>query len=162
MSLQLYTIGVYGFDATSFFDTLQTAKIDVFCDVRARRGVRGTEYTFANSQRLQAGLEARQIRYVHLLAFAPTDAMRQAQYAVDKATKTGKRARIKLSEAYIASYQQQILADFDGVAWRSQLPADAQRVALFCVERDPAACHRSLLANAIAQTLKIEPIHLMP
>ena len=46
------TIGVYGFDESSFFQTLQNAGVDTFCDLRARRGVRGAAYAFANGERL--------------------------------------------------------------------------------------------------------------
>jgi len=36
--------------------------VDTFCDIRARRGVRGSEYAFANHQRLAARLAERNIR----------------------------------------------------------------------------------------------------
>jgi len=42
------TIGVYGFSADAFFEALQRAGVDSFCDIRYRRGVRGSEYAFAN------------------------------------------------------------------------------------------------------------------
>lgn len=55
---QLRTIGVYGFDASSFLDSLNKAGVSMLLDVRQRRGVRGTQYAWANSQRLQASLAA--------------------------------------------------------------------------------------------------------
>jgi hypothetical protein len=55
---RLFTIGAYGFDADHFFDTLQQANVDLFLDIRRRRGVRGSEYAFANANRLQEELEA--------------------------------------------------------------------------------------------------------
>ncbi len=61
----IVTIGVYGRSEADFFDTLQQAHVDLFCDIRARRGVRGSEYTFANSQRLQARLAELGIAYRH-------------------------------------------------------------------------------------------------
>ena len=54
--MKLITIGVYGFDEESFFQALLAAGVDVFCDIRQRRGVRGATYAFANSQRLQRRL----------------------------------------------------------------------------------------------------------
>lgn len=55
MSLQrVATIGVYGFDADSFFAALVANGVDLFCDLRARRGVRGRECAFANARRLEA------------------------------------------------------------------------------------------------------------
>lgn len=55
---QLRTIGVYGFDASSFLDSLNKGGVSMLLDVRQRRGVRGTQYAWANSQRLQASLAA--------------------------------------------------------------------------------------------------------
>jgi len=40
--------------------------------------------------------------------------------------------------------------------------ADATTVALFCVEREPAACHRSLVAERWQQDLGGQVIHLLP
>ncbi|MFN2179799.1 MAG: hypothetical protein ACK2UV_09955, partial [Candidatus Promineifilaceae bacterium] len=52
----IVTIGVYGFDETTFFQALKDAGVDTFCDIRRRRGVRGSRYAFANSKRLQKRL----------------------------------------------------------------------------------------------------------
>lgn len=41
IQFKIATIGVYGFNETEFFETLQKAKIDVFCDIRLHRGMRG-------------------------------------------------------------------------------------------------------------------------
>src|SRR4051812_16785995 len=81
---KIVTIGVYGFDEAGFFQALQAAQVDTFCDIRRRRGVRGAEYAFANRQRLAARLAALGIRYLHRLDLAPTNAMRAVQYADDK------------------------------------------------------------------------------
>src|SRR5262249_4648265 len=40
--------------------------------------------------------------------------------------------------------------------------AEPQVVALFCVELEPAACHRSLLAARLQQDLNVEVVHLKP
>ena len=50
------TIGVYGFDQAAFLNALSRARVSMLLDVRQRRGVRGTEYAWANSARLQAAL----------------------------------------------------------------------------------------------------------
>ena len=49
--LKFVTLGVYGFTPSAFFEALQRAGVDTFCDIRWRRGVRGREYAFANSAR---------------------------------------------------------------------------------------------------------------
>jgi len=63
---RLCTIGVYGFDAGSFLRALQTADVRVLLDVRQRRGVRGPEYAWANSTRLQAALANGVLRFLSL------------------------------------------------------------------------------------------------
>ena len=62
----LATIGVYGFDAETFMHALRKADVRVLIDVRQRRGVRGSEYAWANAARLQASLEHEGIDYRHL------------------------------------------------------------------------------------------------
>lgn len=76
---ELRTIGVYGFDAASFLERLRSGGVSMLLDVRQRRGVRGTEYAWANSQRLQASLAAAGITYRHHRELAPTTELRQLQ-----------------------------------------------------------------------------------
>ena len=59
------TIGVYGFTLDRFLDTLRGADVRLLLDVRQRRGVRGSEYAWANSARLQSALAASGIAYRH-------------------------------------------------------------------------------------------------
>ncbi len=159
---KIITIGVYGFDAESFFNALQAANVDTFCDIRSRRGVRGATYAFANSQRLQARLLALGIRYRHCKALAPTKAVRDKQTAADKATKTAKRERTTLGEAFIEAYHTECLAHFEPQSLLDELESDAQVIALFCVEREPAACHRSLVAAKLATELGLEVEDIVP
>lgn len=158
----LVTIGVYGSDEASFFAALQQAGVDTFVDVRARRGVRGAAYAFANSQRLQARLAELGIRYVHRPDLSPSQETRSRQYAVDKASKTAKRQRTVLDPAFAAAYRQERLAGFDSGQFLADLGPEARVVALFCVEREPAACHRSLLATRVQRDLGVEVRHLLP
>lgn len=150
-NLYVYTIGVYGYDETTFFQRLAEYPIDVFCDIRARRGMRGSEYAFANSQRLQARLAELGIPYLHVKALAPTEAIRDEQKAADKQADIKKRQRNMLSDAYIAAYQEQVLSSFDLDGFLQQLPQNASSICLFCVERVPEACHRSLAADYLAK-----------
>jgi len=160
--VKIVTIGVYGYDEAGFFAALRETGVDLFCDIRQRRGVRGSQYAFANSQRLQARLAAMGIGYLHYKALVPTPAVRARQDAADKASKTAKRQRTTLSPTFIEAYQSEILNQFDPQELLEALPADAQVVALFCVERDPAACHRSLVAAKLAEAYQLEVEHLMP
>ncbi len=156
---RVVTIGVYGLSEAEFFAALQNAHVDLFCDIRRRRGVRGSEYAFVNSQRLQRRLAELGIAYQHIKELAPGEAVRQAQAQADKATKTAKRKRTGLDPAFIAAYQQTVLVDFSPQSFLSTLPDQIKTVALFCVERAPEACHRSLVAQEFAD-LGLEVEHL--
>jgi len=138
------TIGVYGFDREAFLMTLTNAGVDLVLDVRQRRGVRGSEYAWANARRLQDSLQAAGIGYSHLKELAPTTELRQAQYRADAERGEGKRSRTVLAPEYVSGYSEQILDRVDLapiVKW-----IGGSSAALLCVERDPEACHRSLIA----------------
>ena len=162
MPLEFVTIGVYGWDAERFFAALRAAEVDTFCDIRARRGVRGAEYAFANSARLQDRLAEMGIRYIHRRDLAPSKEVRGRQYAADRAAHTAKRQRAALSPAFAEAYLRERLCDFDSAAFISDLGEQAHIVALFCVEGEPAACHRSLLADRLAKDLGLPVRHLLP
>jgi hypothetical protein len=61
----------------------------------------------------------------------------------------GKRERTALSPAYVERYTEEILepADLDPLVRF----VGRSSAALFCVERDAAACHRSLIAARLAR-----------
>ena len=160
--LKYETLGVYGFTPSAFFEALQRAGVDTFCDIRWRRGVRGREYAFANSARLQQRLAELGIRYMHFRELAPTPALRQRQAAADKAQGVAKRQRAALGELFISGYHEERLAAFDSRKFVDQLGNGARVAALFCVERQPTACHRSLLAARLQQDLGVEIAHLAP
>jgi uncharacterized protein (DUF488 family) len=155
------TIGVYGFTAQTFLERLREAGVGVLVDVRQRRGVRGSEYAWANSARLQAALAEADIEYRHRKELAPTTELRQLQYREDDRQGVGKRSRTQLAREYRERYIAEILdrADLDAVV--AELPDD-RAAALMCVERDPEACHRSLIAERLAARYGLEQLHLRP
>jgi uncharacterized protein (DUF488 family) len=159
--MRLVTIGVYGFALEEFLDALRSADVRLLLDVRQRRGVRGPEYAWANSKRLQAALAGAGIGYEHRPDLAPTTELRRLQYAEDDRQGVGKRSRTELAPAYRERYIAEILdqADLDDVI--EALPEEGAG-ALLCVERDPEACHRSLIAERIAGEHHIEVTHLRP
>jgi uncharacterized protein (DUF488 family) len=153
------TIGVYGFDRDSFLRTLEEAGIDLVLDVRQRRGVRGSEYAWANAQRMQAALAEAGIRYSHHKELAPTTELRERQYEEDARRGEGKRSRTVLSPAYAEGYTEQVLAPADlgeVVRW-----IGSSHAALLCVERDAQACHRSLIAARLERDwdFEVEDLH---
>ena len=162
MKIKIVTIGVYGFDESSFFDALCKAEVDTFCDIRSRRGVRGATYAYANSVRLQARLSELGIRYIYRKDLGPPKTVRDKQAAADKASKTAKRKRTTLGEAFIEAYHTECLAEFEPQSLLDALESDAKVVALFCVETAPEACHRSLVAAKLATTLDVEVEDILP
>jgi uncharacterized protein (DUF488 family) len=160
--LKIITLGVYGATEAGFFAALREAGVDTFCDIRARRGVRGREYAFVNSKRLQTRLAELGIRYLHFKELAPSQTLRQRQAAADKADRTRKRKRTELGELFITGYHEECLCGFDSRAFLEMLGDGARVVALFCVEREPAACHRALVAERLQHDLGLEVVHLTP
>jgi uncharacterized protein (DUF488 family) len=154
------TIGVYGFDGSSFLAALAAAQVDLVLDVRQRRGVRGSEYAWANARRLQAALAEAGIGYSHLPELAPTTALRELQYREDERLGEGKRSRSVLAPEYVRLYTEEILdqVEFEPIVrW-----VGARRAALLCVERDPEACHRSLIAARLQRDWDFEMVDLRP
>lgn len=158
---RLVTVGVYGFTAERFLTALEQAKVDVLLDVRQRRGVRGSEYAWANSGRLQQALADRDIGYRHLKELAPTTEIREAQYAADAVAGERKRTRTELGDAFKRAYLEQILEPADLNKLLADFDASAT-AALLCVERDPRACHRSLIADRLASEYQMPIEHLAP
>lgn len=159
---RIVTLGVYGSTEAGFFVALRAAGVDTFCDLRRRRGVRGAAYAFANRQRLQTRLTEMGIRYLHFKDLAPSQALRERQKAADRAELTAKRQRAGLSEWFVNGYREECLGAFDSRKFIGQLGPEARIVALFCVERAPAACHRSLVAERLQRDLGLEVVHLTP
>jgi uncharacterized protein (DUF488 family) len=154
------TIGVYGFDRDTFLEALAGAGTGLLLDVRQRRGVRGSEYAWANARRLQAALAEANISYTHLKELAPTTDLRELQYREDARLGEGKRSRTVLAPEYARRYTEEILDRVDlgpVVSWIGNSSA-----ALLCVERDPEACHRSLIAARLRRDWNFGVEHLTP
>jgi len=161
MQPTIATVGVYGATVERFLRALTDADVRVVLDVRQRRGVRGPQYSWANSQRLQRALADAGLGYRHLPALAPTTELRHLQYAIDEATGVGKRSRERLAPEYIVRYRHEILNHADLSELLNALP-DEGIGALMCVERDPEACHRSLIAERLAEERGFVVLDLRP
>jgi uncharacterized protein (DUF488 family) len=159
--LRITTIGVYGFDGDAFLQRLHDANVRLLLDVRQRRGVRGPEYAWANSRRLQVALAQAQIAYEHHPELAPTTELRQLQYAEDDRLGVGKRSRSELAAEYVRRYTTEILDPADLTPIVSALSSGVTAT-LLCVERDPEACHRSLIAQRLTERHGVTVEHLRP
>jgi uncharacterized protein (DUF488 family) len=155
------TVGVYGFTADAFLEALRRAEVGLLIDVRQRRGVRGPDYAWANSRRLQRALADNRIEYRHHKELAPTTELRQLQYREDDRLGVGKRSRSQLAPGYVEGYTREILDRADLDALVATLPTGSA-AALLCVERDPEACHRSLIAERLAARYGVDVVHIRP
>src|SRR3954454_14841036 len=126
------TIGAYGFGSEEFFDALDRAGVDVFVDVRQRRGMRGAKYAFANSSRLQEELAKRGIAYRHVKQLAPDSETRELQRAADRAGGVAKSARNELTPAFTEAYRERHVETFAWPMLLEQLQ-DFRSPVLFCV-----------------------------
>lgn len=150
--MEFFTIGVYNSEEEEFFGKLTKNHIDTFTDIRQRRGVRGARYSFVNSKRLQFKLQDIGIRYDHTVGLAPAPDIRALQDKSDKQQKKGKKERTRLSDAFIAAYEHDVLNNFDFEKYLEKLGEQgAQKIAVFCVEEIPEACHRSLVAKKLKE-----------
>ncbi len=105
-------------------------------------------------------LAGAEIGYLHLKELAPTTEMRQLQYREDDRLGEGKRSRTRLADEYARRYTEEILDQADLLPIAET--AAASLPALLCVERDPEACHRSLIAERLSREWGLEAIHLRP
>lgn len=161
MSSAVHTIGAYGWQREDFHRRLREHEVDLFLDLRQRRGLRGSRYAWANAGRLTADLERCSITYRHVKELAPTTETRAKQHAADAAAGMTKSARQTLGDAFVSDYRQRTLDRYDFTSLLKDLEQHRAAV-LFCVEAIPAACHRSLVAERVESLTGAEVIHLVP
>ncbi len=159
---RLITIGVYGFHEEGFYAALAGSGVSCLIDIRRRRGVRGPQYAFANARRLQAGLAERGIDYRHLLELAAPAELIRLQGEADRRSGEGQRGRTHLSPEFLAGYER-MLAGAEAQAALASIAPSGDPPALLCVEAVPEACHRSLVADALARAHpEARVVHLTP
>jgi uncharacterized protein (DUF488 family) len=142
------TIGYEGAAVEPFLDALRRAHVDLLVDVRAV--ARSRRFGFAKT-RLAANLAGAGIEYVHLRRLGtPADGRAAAKAGRHDALRRIYREHLATPEAQ---------ADLARLA---DLVEGGRRVALLCYEADPAACHRSLVADALTDMTSAEVVHLSP
>ncbi len=157
--IKLFTIGVYNSTECGYFDKLVKNEIDLFCDIRQRRGVRGSQYKYVNSNYLQDRLKALGIEYRYIKELAPTAEIRQKQKDADKFNNETKKQRVQLGDIFITEYYKEILDKYDLTSLALGLK-HYKNIAFFCVEEQAQACHRSLVAKELAKIMGCEIINL--
>lgn len=132
---QVFTIGYEGADADRFLTTLKDAGVVTLADVRAvalsrKRG-------FSKSA-LRDALENRGIGYRHFIQLGTPKEGRQAARAGD----ADMMKRIYCDEVLTTEAAKGAFEDLEALA-------RSQPVCLLCFERDPATCHRRILAQRL-------------
>lgn len=159
--MEFFTIGVYNSTEKEFFDKLTKNNIDTFCDIRQRRGVRGAKYSFVNSNRLQQKLNELEIKYGYVPELAPSSEIRGLQKEIDIEKGELKRERHELGKVFVIEYKNKILKKFDFETFIEKLEqVGANRVAFFCLEEFPEACHRSIVTDRLTDKYNYKVTHL--
>lgn len=144
----LATVGYENATVERFLAALKEAGIEVLVDVRAVAGSRKPGYA---KTRLAENLAGAGIEYRHLRGLGTPAAGRAAARA-------GRHEEMHaIFRAHLASLDAQ--AD---LAALEALVRDGRRVCILCLEADPAHCHRSLVAEALAERMPLEVRHLHP
>lgn len=132
---KVWTIGYEAHTPESLVITLQKAKIQRVIDVRERAQSRKPGFS---KTALAAGLDRNGIAYAHVRALGTPPAVRHA-YKAGGAFDTFRKR-------YLAHLDTQE----DAVDELAAL-AKKERVALLCLEKDAAACHRTILAERLGK-----------
>jgi uncharacterized protein (DUF488 family) len=132
----LYTIGYEGADADRFLTTLKDAGVATVADVRAVALSR--KKGFSKNQ-LRGNLAEAGLGYRHFIDLGTPKAGREAARAGD----TERMHRIFCEQLATAGAQTQLeeLAELAGT----------EAICLLCFERDPAQCHRRLIAERLSK-----------
>jgi len=159
VSPRILTIGAYGYTPEAFFSALEEAGADLFLDVRQRRGLRGSQYAFANAGQLTSELKDRGLAYRYERDLAPDSEIRRVQHDADIAAGITKTRRTELAPLFVEAYTARRLETFDWGRLTTEL-AHRDAPVVFCVERRPESCHRSLVAARLARLLDRAVVNL--
>lgn len=135
MAKILFTIGYEGIVPDRLTAALKGAGVDTLADVRAVANSRKRGFS---KNALKAGLEEARLGYVHFRGLGTPKAGREAARADD----TGLMRRI---------FCEEVLDTADGGLALDALADLGERVpvCLLCFEREPARCHRRVLAERL-------------
>jgi uncharacterized protein (DUF488 family) len=139
-------VGYQAATVDSFLRALRDARVELLVDVRAVASSRRPGFS---KSRLAANLAESSIDYVHLRDLG-TPAEGRA------AARVGAHARMRaIFRRHLGTHQAQA-----GLRQLEELIGSGRRLCLLCFEADPAHCHRTLVAEALAQRTQLEVVHL--
>ncbi len=134
---QLYTIGYAGHSLDSFIKVLQAKQISLVIDIRMTPISR--KKGFSKSALSQA-VEAAGMTYQHLRALGSPKELRKNLYAQGD------------YETFFNAFRTYLGSQRESLRQAAEL-VSTRPVCLMCVEQCPDECHRSIVAEAIAQVL---------
>ena len=141
--MRIFTIGYEGATVGEFLSALQSAGVERVIDVRAVPNSRrpGFSKTPLRNALAEAGID-----YVHLRALGtPADGRAAARAGRKDELKRIYAGQLELPEAIAETGKMLDLS--------REKPS-----ALLCYERDPAACHRTLLLETVALDAEVEDL----
>src|SRR5512132_172814 len=141
--MRIFTIGYEGATVAEFLAALQKAGVERVIDIRAVPNSRrpGFSKTPLRNALAEAGID-----YVHLRALGtPADGRAAARAGRKDELKRIYAGQLELPEAIAETGKMLDLS--------REKPS-----ALLCYERDPAACHRTLLLEAVASDAEVEDL----
>lgn len=143
---ELWTIGYETATQAGLLDRLAEAGVGLLVDVRAVAASRRPGFA---KRQLAAGLEERGLGYLHLRELGtPADGRAEAR--------AGRHAQMRrIFEAHLAGLEPQA-----ALAELTAMVASGRRICLLCLERDPLHCHRSIVAEHVAQRIGSAVRHL--
>ena len=142
------TVGYQATTVSHFLEALRDAGIGLLVDVRAVASSRRPGFS---KTRLAANLAEAGIDYLHLRGLGTPAEGRAA-------------ARAGRSDEMRAIFRQHLATPEAQaeLAALADLVRGGRHVCLLCFEADPAHCHRTLVADALAELLPIRVTHLHP
>ena len=141
--MRIFTIGYEGATVAEFLAALQKAGVERVIDIRAVPNSRrpGFSKTPLRNALAEAGID-----YVHLRALGtPADGRAAARAGRKDELKRIYAGQLELPEAIAETGKMLDLS--------REKPS-----ALLCYERDPAACHRTLLLEAVVPDAEVEDL----
>lgn len=142
--MRIFTIGYEGTTVGEFLSALQSAGVERVIDVRAVPNSRrpGFSKTPLRNALAEAGID-----YVHLRALGtPADGR--------AAARAGRHADLERIYAGQLEFPEAIAQSAQMVGLAEEKPS-----ALLCYERDPAACHRTLLLSAVTPDAEVAHLY---
>ncbi|HWQ14754.1 MAG TPA: DUF488 domain-containing protein [Roseiflexaceae bacterium] len=142
--LTLYTAGYQGHTIETFLDLLGGHAIEHLIDVRQLPFSRKPDFS---KKRLRAHLEAAGVGYSHIVGLGTPKPLRD---------------EVRRTKDYAAffAHMRTCLAEQGDALEEALALVRTRRCLLLCFEADPAACHRTVVAEALQERARdLEVIH---